>query len=150
MNQRMQELMREHSRFQQDCVLVQQECVLVQQAMDRRSLDADTHCFRILMGTCRFTGKPMHLSISVPPLTCGNFMSDGCPHPMVLETAIVLDGELVYPHTPQQLGYTGLEELGYNDMVERWASSTRASCPENIRLVKEEIARLQRLVFPPS
>ena len=135
-------------RWAVDRYRCQQENACLQIAMNRPNIDENTHCFRVPLGTCRFTAQKGELSISVPFDACGNRSEDGHEYPQAAETALVLGGRLKYREDLEELGYS-VEDLGYDD-VERWYSDTRASSPDNVLRLKAEIARLQRLLFPQT
>ena len=117
-------------------------------AMNRPNIDENTHCFRVPLGTCRFTAQKVELGISVPYDACGNRSKDGHEYPQAAETAVFLGGRIRYREDLEELGYS-VKNLGYDDVV-RWYSDTRTSSPDNVQRLKAEIVRLQRLLFPQT
>jgi hypothetical protein len=109
------------------------------------------YCFRVELGRAT-DGKMVRLSISVPP--DANAMGMKIEemqktYPTLIELGLVHGENMIYQANLESLGYTpGVSaEVGYVD-VEQIYSGTRASSPENVIRLQQEVERLRELLFP--
>ena len=80
----------------------------------------------------RRDGRVEYLSVSVPPDAMGNRASDPEPYPVAAETALIgQGGSLIY-----------IDDWGYSG-VRRFYGETRASDPDNLQRLLDEILRLE-------
>ena len=109
-----------------------------------------SHCFRVELGRAP-DGKMLLLSISVPSDVNAMGMEIEemlATFPKVAETVLMHGDNLIYQDNLESLGYSPevSAEVGYVN-VERFSDS-RASSSENVRLLKQEVQRLRRLLVP--
>lgn len=96
--------------------------------------DTESHCFTVDLGKDPTTGNPLKLSISVSSGLMGNRLMDKLPFPVVAETALMVEGEVVLR-----------KDLGY-PQNRFFYSDTQASSSDNVERLQEECKRLRVLL----
>lgn len=124
------------------------EANLIASAIGVKS-DKDSHCFLVDLGTTR-DGHRLQLSISVPTENANDMTIQEIltTYPKMTETALLHNGNFICQAADYlvTLGYSPevSAQVGYMDM-ERFHDDFRASSPDNVERLKQEVDRLRRL-----